>query len=156
MPTCVVCENVQAAGAECDVCGRPFPAGEARPVPVEPLEGLEATLRPPADAVPDPMPDLEPTSTAAVEVTVASIEGLEPTEAEGIPDDPPSPGGSAAACRYCGEAAPLGEIFCARCGMRLPIGDALPPGETPELVLCRDCSVPVRGSSCPSCGARVR
>lgn len=155
MPACALCENVQAAGEACDVCGHPFPVEERTPVPVEPLEGLEATVMP---AVPDPggrMPDIEATSIDPVVVVAAAMDGLLPTVAEGIPEDDPLELPPAAICRYCRNPAPAGDAFCVHCGMRLPA----PPGgaePTPgEVVLCRDCATPVKGSSCPGCGARV-
>ncbi len=157
MPTCAVCENVQVAGEACDVCGKAFPAGEATPVPVEPLEGLEPTLQGPAEAPPDALPELEPTTLDPVQVVVAAMEGLEPTEAEGIPDDLPTPAGPSATCRYCGTPAPPGENFCAHCGMRLPpaAGTGGSGELLPEVHPCPQCSVPVKGTSCPACGVRV-
>lgn len=155
MPACALCENVQAAGEACDVCGHPFPVGERTAVPVEPLEGLEATVLP---AVADPgehMPDLEPTSIDPVRVVAAAMEGLLPTEAEGIPADDPLELPPVASCRYCRNPAPPGEAFCVHCGMRLPPppGVAAPPSG--PMALCRDCGVPMQGSSCPGCGARA-
>ena len=156
MPTCAVCENVQAAGESCDVCGHPFPAGEAVPIPVEPLPDLEATILPPADAPAERLVELEPTALDPVQVVAAVMDGLEPTEAEGIPDDLPTLASPAASCRYCGTAAPPGERFCVHCGMRLPgAGGSASPSGPGEAVPCPQCSVPVLGTSCPGCGTRV-
>ena len=88
MPACALCENVQPAGEACDLCGHPFPVGERTPVPVEPLEGLEATMLPPASAEAERFPDLEATTQDPVQVVVEAMEGLQPTDAEGIPEDP--------------------------------------------------------------------
>ncbi len=154
MPACALCENVQAAGEACDVCGQPFPAAERTPVAVEPLEGLEATSLPPVDAVPEVLPELEATAIDPVHVVAVAMEGLQPTEADGIPDDVPAELPSAPVCRYCRNPAPAGEAFCAHCGMRLP--PPPPQAEPPrEVRNCSECGTPVRGSSCPGCGARL-
>jgi hypothetical protein len=154
MPACALCENVQAAGEACDVCGHPFPVGERTPVPVEPLEGLEATSLPPVEAPAEPLPELEATSIDPVQVVVAAMEGLQPTEAEGIPDDGPAEAAAAPVCRYCRNPAPAGEAFCVHCGMRLPATVAAT--DVPrEVRFCSDCGTPVRGASCPGCGARL-
>jgi hypothetical protein len=137
MPACSLCENVQPAGEACDLCGHPFPVGERTPVPVEPLEGLEATIQGP------------------VQVTVEAMEDFMSTDAEGIPDDPMPGPEPVATCRYCQNPAPPGEAFCVHCGMRLPTAPGGWAGPRPEVRLCSDCSTPVTGSSCPGCGARV-
>jgi hypothetical protein len=160
MTACALCENVQAAGEACDLCGHPFPIGERTPVPVEPLEGLEATMLPPAPAAEelfpeDRLPDLEATTVDPVQVVVEAMEGFMPTEAEGIPEDLLAGPVAGPSCRYCQNPAPAGEAFCVHCGMRLPTwpGDAAAPPTEPRL--CSECSTPVKGSSCPGCGARV-
>ena len=155
MPACALCENVQAAGEACDVCGHPFPVGERTAVPVEQIEGLEPTFLPGAVDLGERMPDLEATSIDSVLVVAAAMEGLLPTQAEGIPGDDPLELPAVATCRYCRNPAPLGEAFCVHCGMRLPpsqAGAAPPPG---AVQLCRDCGVPMKGLSCPGCGARA-
>ena len=154
MPTCALCENVQASGDSCEVCGRPFPSGEAVPVPVERLPDLEATLAEPVEATAERLAEIDPTLLDPVQVVVAAMEGLEPTEAEGIPDDEPSP--PSVSCRYCRTPAPPGEAFCAHCGMRLPALVGAAGDEAPEPVLCRDCGALVRGAACPACGLSVR
>jgi hypothetical protein len=155
MPACALCETVQAAGEACDLCGHPFPAAERTPIVVEPLEGLEATILPPAPGAEERLPDLESTTVAPVHVVVVPMEGLQPTEAEGIPEDLLPGPEEAPTCRYCLNPAPGGEAFCVHCGMRLPAprGGGAPP--VPSVILCSDCSTPVRGASCPGCGARV-
>jgi hypothetical protein len=155
MPACALCENVQAAGEACDLCGHPFPAGERTPVPVEPLEGLEATMLPPAAGVEERLPDLEATTVDPVHIAVVAMEGLMPTEAEGIPDDGPDAPEAAETCRYCGNPAAPGEAFCGQCGMRLPGASGGGSPAASEVKLCSDCSTPVKGTSCPGCGARV-
>jgi hypothetical protein len=170
MPTCALCESSQPVGESCDVCGRPFPASEAVPVPVQPLEGLEATRHDATrDAPTAPLAELE--STAAREagsVPAEVVEGFAPTAAAPVTvevtplevervEDAVLEGAGApgpVACRYCRTAAPPGARFCAVCGMRLPLvrplraaGDAL--GEP-----CRDCGIPMSGAQCPACGAR--
>ena len=155
MPACALCENVQPAGEACDLCGHPFPVGERTPVLVEPLEGLEATMLPPAPAGEEWLPEFEATTQDPVQVVVETMEGFMPTDAEGIPDDPMPGPEPVATCRYCQSPAPPGEAFCVHCGMRLPTasgGGAAPPV---EIRLCSDCSTPVKGSTCPGCGARV-
>jgi hypothetical protein len=155
MPACALCENVQAVGEACDLCGRPFPVEQRTPVPVEPLEGLEATLLPPAEGGEERIPDLEATAGDPVQVVVVALEGLVPTEAEGIPDDGPVAPDGPLTCRYCGSPAPTGEPFCAHCGMRLPGSPGGGAPASPGVKLCSDCSTPVKGTSCPGCGARV-
>lgn len=153
MPTCTLCENVQPAGEACAICGHPFPVAERSPPPVEPVEGLEATSLPAAGPVDGELPELERTGIDPVQVVVAAMEGLQPTEAEGIPDDGPAPP-PAAVCRYCRTPSFPGEAFCAHCGMRLP-RDAGAPGAPLPVVFCRDCGTPVQGETCPSCGVRA-
>jgi hypothetical protein len=150
MPVCALCENVQAAGEACDVCGHAFPAGVAVPVPVAPLEGLEATSVEPVEVAAERISELEVTRADPVDVVASAMEGLEPTAAEAVPDDGEAPE-PAAVCRYCRTPAQAGEAFCAHCGMRLPATTG--GAEAPlAVVLCRDCGTPVRGARCPSCG----
>ena len=155
MPACALCENVQASGEACEVCGHPFAPDQRTPVTVEPLEGLEPTILAPVAAPEGTVPELEATSVAPVQVVVPAMEDLQPTEVEGIPPDGADEEPSTRACRYCRNPAPAGEAFCAHCGMRLPsvTGGGEPPA--PGAVLCRDCGTPMKGSSCPGCGVRV-
>lgn len=153
MPTCTLCESAQPSGEACAVCGHPFPAAERSSPPVEPVEGLEATSLPTAGAVEGDLPELERTGIDPVQVVVAAMEGLQPTEAEGIPDDGPAPP-PAAVCRYCRTPSFPGEAFCAHCGMRLP-REGGSAGAPLSVVLCRDCGTPVQGETCPSCGVRA-
>ena len=155
MPACALCENVQASGEACEVCGHPFAPDQRTPVPVEPLEGLEPTLLDPVAATGETVPELEATSVDPVQVVVSAMEDLQPTEVEGIPAEGEDEAPTARVCRYCRNPAPAGEAFCGHCGMRLP---SVPGGAEPSppgAMLCRDCGTPMKGSSCPGCGVRV-
>jgi hypothetical protein len=177
MARCPVCDNEQATGEACDVCGRPFPAGAVAAAPVEPVPGLEPTrfddvgvggeaidgLEPTAAApveVEDgalPAGELEPTRLAPVEAAATEVvDGLEPTAVGGLPEEGPAPGRLVRACRYCRTPAPPTEAFCARCGMRLPAipGRGAPGGRADAPVLCFSCGTPFAGAACPACGAR--
>jgi hypothetical protein len=173
MIVCPVCEHAQAAGSECEVCGRRLQAGRSTDEPVAPLEGLEATLQakapeagiePLADLEPTRVgpvgagtqepsgePDLEPTAASPVEVVVEVVPGLERIEAA-IPGDLPTPEPSVVVCRYCRTAAAPGERTCGRCGMRLPWRGPVALAEAPPR-LC-SCGMPITGSRCPACGSR--
>jgi hypothetical protein len=176
MIVCPLCENAQPAGDACDVCGRPFPAGLAVPVPVAPVEGLETTRFEAVALEAAPIAELEPTLHEAALALPEEVEGLEPTLAapipelpgegvpelertsEGVPGDERTPFPVAITCRYCRNPAGPGERICAHCGMRLPVAVAAPAGgagEPPAVRLC-GCGAPVRGAVCPACGARAR
>lgn len=135
MPSCALCENVQSAGDDCEVCGHPFLAKERVEVTVEPLEGMEAT------------------SIDPVKIVADAMEGLETTSLEGIQGDVPSTGSVVAICRYCRTPAFPGEAFCGHCGMRLP-AIAGPQATALEARVCRDCGTPLSGEACPACGVR--
>lgn len=170
MIVCPVCEHAQAAGADCDVCGKKLVHGPAGIPPVAPIDGLEVTrhgavaaeaerlpdLEPTAygaagEAPPDPVA-LEPTRAAAVDVAVEPTPDVERIE-DGLPDDARTEVPLFVTCRYCRTEAMPGERMCARCGMALP--DFGGPGALPEALprIC-SCGAPVRGSLCPACGAR--
>jgi hypothetical protein len=153
MACCALCENVQPSGVACDVCGHPFPAAAQVDPPVEPLPDLEPTLLPGVEVLTEPVEGMEATAVDPVLVEAIAIEGLLPTAADGIPGADAASGPPAAVCRYCRTPGVPGEAFCAHCGMRLPVlGGA---GTLPlEVVLCRDCGTPVRGTSCPACGVK--
>lgn len=176
MASCPLCEHVQDAGAECEVCGHRLSGpGTAEP-PVAPLPGLEPTRMERVEVATESVPDLEPTLLAPVdappedlgwvEPTRAAPEGAVPVEpvpdlerhmAEPIPDlvgglDPLAP----VVCRYCRSTAMPGDKFCGRCGMRLSRFDPvrLAGSERGELV-CRDCGAMGAGPRCRRCGARM-
>ena len=177
MIVCSLCENQQAAGDACDVCGRPFPADVAVPAPVAPAEGLEATRFEAVAVEAASMPELEPTLFgAAAEVAEERVPDLEPTLAapipevpgEGVPDleptsevavgDAPTPFPVAVTCRYCRNPAHPGERICAHCGMRLPVVAAAPTATgavAPDGARICGCGNLVRGPVCPACGARA-
>ncbi len=179
MIVCPLCEHAQAAGAECEVCGRALepPVGGAAPVP--PLDGLEPTVLPPVreadpeplpgleptrvasdDALPDALPgaaielDLEPTRAAPVEVAADPLPGLELT---GDAPADPTPLPAITVCRYCRTPALPDERRCGRCGMRLPVVEGPRAADEPAVAEVRRCScgAPVAGALCPACGARI-
>ncbi len=171
MIVCPVCEHPQAQGAECEVCGKALATGAAAAADVPALDGLEPTsvgsgvdapvervaeLEPTAfraapDALPEPLP-LEETRVAPVDVEVEPAPEIERLDAA-IPDDGRTEVPLFVTCRYCRTEAMPGERVCARCGMRLPdFGGPAPAGAIP-VRLC-GCGMIVRGTACPSCGAR--
>lgn len=174
MIVCPVCENRQAQGAECEVCGKKILQGPAAIPFVPPIEGLEPTRHADVDAgservaeiertrydeigevAPETTPGLEETRAAPVDVEVAPAPDVERT-AEGIPGDAPTALPAFVVCRYCRTTAMPGERICARCGMRLPTLGAGPAGDAPDETqrLC-SCGAMVRGDRCSSCGARL-
>ncbi|MEI7703551.1 MAG: hypothetical protein WCK73_03025 [Deltaproteobacteria bacterium] len=158
MPTCALCENVQAAGDSCSVCDQPFREAEPAPEPVERLEGLEATRLPASEVSAERLAELEATAVGPVVVDVLAMDDLVPTVAEGLPGEEPAATPSAPVCRYCRNPAVPGEAFCVHCGMRLPAAATGPSRDAagaPSPVLCRDCGTPLKGSSCSACGARA-
>ncbi len=172
MSICPVCENEQAAGDACDVCGRPFSSGGSGGASVEPLAGLEPTLFEAADAAGEPIPDMEPTGFASgpaapvtaleidetrvapVDVTVDAMAELEPTLAEPVPEDA-SAGSAGPVCRYCRTPAAPTDTFCYRCGMRLSTASPGARGDGVAAPPCRSCGTPAPGEACPGCGART-
>lgn len=179
MVVCPVCENQQAVGEECQVCGARLTGPGVVPLPVEPLAGLEATRfdavpAPPAAALPDlepthlspaaaataPTPDLEPTRVAPVRVPVEPLPELERTEGEPIPGDAPTARPAALLCRYCRTENPPSEIICGRCGMKLPVweGPAAATAPVGEAVpaRCPACGTFNAGEICSGCGSLVR
>lgn len=176
MIVCPVCEHQQAAGSECEVCGRRLAEGRGTDAPVAPLEGLELTALEgagAAEAEGEPVPGLEVTSFAAteaplltelvpdleqtrvepVEITLDDTPDLERVQA-GLPDDGPTLLPMVVTCRYCRTEAGPGERLCARCGMRLAVPTpAAPIREAAAPRLC-SCGTPVTRPRCPACGAR--
>ena len=180
MIVCPVCEHQQSQGAECEVCGKKLVHGAAAIPRVAAVEGLEPTGHAAVDAPPERVPGLEPTGHAAagevqgtvpdmesgraapVDVEAPTIPGVERVT-DGVPGAGPPVIPSMVVCRYCRTTAMPGERICTRCGMRLPsfdgaaagAGRAAGAGPDAEARIC-SCGTPVRGSSCPNCGARVR
>jgi hypothetical protein len=176
MIICPVCEHPQPEGAECEVCGKRLASGPSQAdLAIPPVDGLEPTLHArgeaPAAAGGGRMPELEPTQHGAVTHVEDAMPGIEATRAAPvdvdaeptpdlertaveIPGDGPTPLPALLACRYCRTPAMPGERICASCGMRLPVlapsaAEAAPAGR-----LC-SCGTVVRGSLCPTCGARM-
>jgi hypothetical protein len=148
MIVCPVCENQQAAGFVCDVCGKDLGAamgdgallaplepeiprmpdleqsGAANTpnVPIQPMPDLEVNIG--AAGTPNvpiqPMPDLEATIGAAgtANVPVQPMPDLELDRAEFVGQKTAAPGAQIQ-CRYCGNVQAKGAI-CEKCGMRLP------------------------------------
>jgi rubrerythrin len=102
----------------------------------------------------EPLEDMEATSIDPVKIVADAMEGLETTALEGVSGDGPSIESIVAICRYCRTPGLPGEAFCAHCGMRLPAIAGAQAAEV-DVRLCRDCGTPVRGGSCPACGART-
>ncbi len=176
MIVCPVCEHQQAAGSECEVCGRHLVEGRGTDAPVAPLEGLELTTLDPAGAAALPsahveglevtaferaeepllaeiLPDLEQTRAAPVEVAPDVTPDVERV-LDGLPDDGPSLMPILVTCRYCRTEAGPGERVCARCGMRLPVIAPAAPLVAAALPRLCSCGTPVTRSLCPACGAR--
>jgi hypothetical protein len=170
MIVCPVCEHAQGQGAECEVCGKELLHGAAAVSDVPAVEGLEPTLHAGVDAAAERLGELEPTAHVAgadaapepvlveptrvdpVDVAVEAVPDVERV-GDAIPDDPRTEVPLFVTCRYCRTEAMPGERVCARCGMRLPdFGGASERAEPPAR-RC-SCGAPVRGSLCPSCGAR--
>jgi hypothetical protein len=176
---CPLCEHAQAAGAECEVCGKRLATGPAAIPWVPPVEGLEATRVDAVDAPEAPMPEMERTHHEAVDAAGEPVPGveathalpvdapeetipdLERTAAEGIPDDGPAALPESVVCRYCRTPAAPGERVCGRCGMRLPVYEPVldillgTGDEAPGPHPCPSCGIPATGVRCRSCGGRL-
>lgn len=149
MIACPVCEHVQPAGDECEVCGRrlaqhepgaPAPGEQAAPripgleptlhepgpsapgEPVAQVEGLEPTLYepgPPGPGEPEALL-LEGTRADPVgPVPPDPVPDLEQHRAETVPDVEELPREGPVVCRYCRTPAAPSDRFCGRCGMRI-------------------------------------
>lgn len=176
MIVCPVCEHQQAAGSECEVCGRHLVEGRGTDAPVAPIEGLELTTLDPAGAAALPsvpveglevtaferaeepllaeiLPGLEQTRTAPVEVAPDVTPDIERVM-EGLPDDGPSLMPIVVVCRYCRTEAGPGDRVCARCGMRLPVFATAAPAAVAAAPRLCSCGTPVTRAICPACGAR--
>jgi ribosomal protein L32 len=177
MIVCPVCENPQAQGTVCDVCGRELAAAAKVDVPIVKLPDLEGTLveggR--APVVVAPIADLEATRSEAVgAVQTVALQELERTAAEAVgavqvaalsdldqtryvdTDARTAVPTGAVTCRYCKNVQAQGAI-CDRCGMKLPKVSATPQAASAEgQVTCTDCGTPgAPGRPCRACGARI-
>lgn len=173
MIVCPVCEHAQAAGPDCDVCGRRLAGTPATGGATAALDGLEPTAFPfaradgaplddldptrqaPVDVREDLALDLEPTRVGPVDADAPAVDGLEPTEAAGLPGDGPTALSALVTCRYCRTPAAPDERSCGRCGMRLPAVEAPATRPAAEAERRCGCGALVRGARCPSCGARA-
>jgi hypothetical protein len=175
MIVCPVCEHSQQAGSECELCGKRFATGTVPVLPVPRMAELEPTLHADVrgapddpgtipdleptsaaavDAVPQFTPDLEPTATAPVDVESVAIPDIERQQAD-LPGDAPTELPLAPVCRYCRTPAVPGEKLCSRCGMRLPVIDVqLVPDGTQGVRLCTNCGSVSTRDLCPACGSR--
>ena len=151
----------------------------ASALPGPPFEGLELSHLPPLDvALEPPLEGLEPSKEHVAVASAAEPrpDWLEPSLAELEAGDAlapaPAPAGlldldrgreeraerspapAGATCRYCHQPAAPGEVFCARCGLRVaPLAAAVaPPAE--RAAPCRFCGAPAPGARCAACGAR--
>lgn len=174
MVVCPVCENAQAGGSECEVCGRRLQAPSEAAPSIVPLDGLEPTFQAAAPAVPgelvpgleptgfaavaappgEGVPDVEPTRTAPVDPPVAALDV--DRIGDGVPVEERMPYPAVVACRYCRTEALPGAKLCERCGMRLPTAElsAPDPSAAGAVRVC-SCGTPIRGPRCPACGART-
>ncbi len=186
MVTCPVCEHQQASATECENCGKGL-SGAARAkveVPVQPVEGLEATFAAAVGEVPvERLGELEVNAREATgPVSVERLAEVEPSRFEvaqevpverlpdmaedRVPDDgvrtalPQGP----VTCRYCRNVQAEG-ILCEKCGMRLPkvaapqpavVAGAIDPNAQKIWTRCRKCGAPAAvGHRCGDCGHEV-
>lgn len=174
---CPVCEHPQQSGAECEVCGKRFAPGSLPVPPIARIEGLETThhlpvdlafdplatipeleptLAPPVDAPEERTPGMEPTRVAPVDVDSVAIPDLERQQHAQLPDDERTALPVAPVCRYCRTPAVPGEKSCSRCGMRLPVIDAVLASERAGgAQQCSNCGAVSSREVCPACGNRL-
>jgi hypothetical protein len=177
---CEVCGKLLVAESPFVAAESPFVAAESPFVVAESpfvvslsnhdrLDGLEPTLhvfRQAQDerereddrtAAAELLADLEPTAVGAGAGADGGaptpVPDLVPTALSDLPGDGPTPEPVAVLCRYCRSPAMPGERICGHCGMRLPVA-ALRAPPAAALPRCR-CGLPVSGSVCPGCGARL-
>jgi hypothetical protein len=174
MVICPLCEHRQAAGAECEVCGRSLGEVGAAATPVEALPDLESTRVDPVQVDAVLLAELEPTRFQAwMGAAVEAVDGLEDTRFADLPALAPDtvsglerhraepiPGGgpdplAPVTCRYCRTVALPGERLCGRCGMRLQTFEPSRPAVEIGEALCTDCGAPGPGPRCRRCGARM-
>ncbi len=155
MAICPVCEHVQEGEGECAVCGKRLADGGGQVQPVERLAELVPTrLEVAAPPTLERMSDLEPTLHAAAAVAGEEAPAwIEPTSLP--PEQIPRDLLALPVCRYCRTPAAPADVFCARCGVKLPVHSRRPPTPAPRLRRCRFCGVDGAGDACPQCGARL-
>lgn len=184
MIVCPVCENQQAAGYVCEVCGKDLGASlgdegliaplepdvprlpelelvghEATPnVPVQPMPDLEANIGAAGTPnIPTPMmPELDRPVGQVGEVPVQPMPELDADRAPFIGQKAAAPG-QQVQCRYCGNVQARG-VICDKCGMRLPRGavKAAAAAKAGALVRCKFCGSPGHeGERCKECGRVV-
>ena len=151
MATCPLCENEQASGEACEVCGKPLAAGPGPLAPAPPIDGLEPTLFERVEGSdPSPLEGLEPTAMeAAPEAAAGEVDwvdrtahdaadapDLEPVEVEETalaPHERPARDPAApVTCRYCRTPALRDAAFCGRCGMKLDVYRPSAPPRRPS------------------------
>jgi methionyl-tRNA synthetase len=169
MIVCPICENAQAQGDTCEVCGRVLAVRPVQETPVLEMDGLEQTrLERAAEAAAAPMPELELTAQRsgpdlpgmafpdlertqrppADEVPILPMDEIELGRAEDDGQRTAVPTGQVT-CRYCRHVQADGAI-CEACGMRLP-RVAAPAEKAARPGLDDD----VWGV-CPKCGSRAK
>lgn len=184
MIACPVCEHQQAAGEECENCGKRLVAApNTAALPVQVLPELEQTLHTgPGNVVAQPMPELEATKlTTPAQVPAERMQELEVNqvvrpglavqvekmsdldtgrEADGAKTVAPT---GPVGCRYCGNIQATG-LMCERCGMRLPRAPVAAVAGTPAAkkfkdtiwVRCKKCAAKAKaGDRCGDCGQDV-
>lgn len=160
MTVCPVCEHHQAAGDQCEVCGKRF-SEAAEAVPVSAIEGLEPTvLGGMAVAEMESLAGLEPTvhppAVVEGEGALEVVPDLEPTSSDPLAWEDRTPLLLAPLCRYCRTPANPGEVMCGRCGMQLPlvrpVAEDLPDD---SLRCCPGCGTRSGREICPECGGRM-
>jgi hypothetical protein len=183
MIICPVCENQQAAGDECTVCGKVFKRADVAAVATERVEGLEPTvpdqkLEVPVERVPEldmgrfEKVEAPPDATPGLELNQQAQVGAVPVERIGdLTDDRAADDGirvalpiGPVACRYCGNQQAEG-LVCDRCGMRLPVRASTPDGGTArpkgrsnegEAARCLQCgNRGIAGARCKECGSPI-
>lgn len=174
MIVCPVCEHQQAAGDECENCGKKLVARTGAAVaPVQAMPELEGTLHTgAANVVAQPMPELEATKMSApAQVPTERMQELEvnqvvrpdlavqvdkmsdlDTGREADDGQRTAAPTGAVTCRYCGNVQAKG-LLCDRCGMRVPrAAEAATAGPGQ--------SAPKKGetiwSRCKKCGAAAK
>jgi hypothetical protein len=170
MIVCPICENTQAQGDTCDVCGKVLVVHPVQEAPILEVDGLEQTrLEAAADAPVAPLaeieltaqrpgpdlpgmafPDLERTQRppAGDDMPVLPLDEMDLGRAEDDGQRTAAPTGQVS-CRYCRHVQAEG-VICEACGMRLPrFAAAAVKGAGPAL----DDDV---WGVCPKCGSRAK